>query len=200
MIWLLVLAPILLNQESSAGRLSDYYNQGVNYYNQSQYGPAAGYFYYVYLRNPYDSKVTESLRTTLLKLDQPLKEDHRVYLQPVKNLLLWLHLILLVASLIFASVYIMKSRRVFVITFILLMFLSVTAVLEYWQVSKYYSMPKAMVTEDNFMHSQPAQGARTDMHVDAGVVVKVEEIRGEWIKIEISGQQGWMVKSNLMLL
>lgn len=200
MIWLLVLAPILLNQDSTDWRLSDYYNQGVNYYNQSQYGPAAGYFYYVYLRNPYDSKLTESLRNTLLKLDQPLNEDHRIYMYPLRNLLLWVHLILLGISLFFASVFIMKSHRVFLIISILLIFLSVSAVLEYWQVTKYHNMPKAMVTRDNFIHSQPAQGAMTDMHIDAGKVVKVEEIRGDWIKIEISGQQGWMVESNLMLL
>lgn len=200
MIWLLVVLPVLSIQDSSAWRLSDYYNRGVSHYNQSQYGPAAGYFYYVWLRNPYDPEVTGALKSSLTKLDKPLNEDHRIYLNPVKNLLLWFHLIFLGMTVMVLSIYFLKSRRSLLIISGILMLFSFFTLFEYWQVSKYNKVWKAMVTGVDFIHQQPVQGARTDIQIDAGTVVRVKEIRGNWVKVEISNQQGWMVGSNLMLL
>jgi len=195
---------ILTNIFTTADSVSiNKYNTGVDYYNNKQYINSTAIFYSLWLKNPLDKKVKNSLTNSSQYLSIKPPTTLKYFLIPFKIIFFYIHLILLAIGILFYSIMLFIKNKIsikgniFTITLLLLSFFSI---LIFYNLKKLQNIKRVYLLEDISLKDQPSFGADIVTEIRQGSILEIIEDRESWIKIESKNVTGWTKRNYIYYL
>lgn len=176
------------------------YETGRQYYNSGEYAKAAGFFYAVFLRNPYDKEARKALDKSYEKLDKKPVAKPEIYLAPLVELFKWAGYAFVLTSAFLGFLNIFKLKKNLLIATVMAMTISMVFFFEGNNLEKNQRTEKLFVLSSIPIRNDPLYGSSDFFELHPGDVVALKEKRGIWLKVRFECTEGWILDDYVMKL
>ncbi|MBN2363191.1 hypothetical protein JXL83_03580 [candidate division WOR-3 bacterium] len=176
------------------------YTEGSRLYNSGDYERAAGYFYAVFMRNPFDRETRSALEKSYDKIGKKLIIRPEYYFLPFRPLFKWAGLVLVVSASVIALANLFKQRKNLTIATALVFTLSLPFFLTSSKLDRIHRTEKAFILSKIPLREQPLYGSSYPLELEPGDVVEFKDERGIWLKVDFGSLEGWIPEDFAMRL
>lgn len=180
--------------------ISELFETGRQHYNSGEYAKAAGCFYAVFLRNPYDKEARKALDKSYEKLGKKPVVKPELYLAPLNELFKWTGLAFVLTSALLGLLNIFKLKKNLLIATVMAMTISVAFFYEGYNLEKNQRTEKLFVLSSIPLRNDPLYGSSDFFELHPGDVVSLKETRGTWLKVRFERAEGWILDDYVMKL
>lgn len=175
-----------------------FYNRGVDHYNNEDFIKAAGYFYFTWKMDPWNSDVREAKKRAFEKNNRLNPENLEIYFLPIKNLFIWFHLSFLILGSALFLIGVLRKKKKFIYSSIVMFLISSSSLLYFFKIRRLEKIEEVFIIERTEIQEQPAFGSGSIEVVEAGFPVELIDTRSNWLKIRFNGYEGWIKKESVL--
>lgn len=168
------------------------YIEGSRLYNSGDYARAAGYFYAVFMRNPFDREARSALEKSYDKIGKKLIIRPEYYFLPFRPLFKWAGLVLVVSASVIALANLFRQRKNLTIATALVITLSLPFFFASNKLDGIHRTEKVFILSKIPLREQPLYGSSYPLDLEPGDVVELMDERGIWLKVDFGKLEGWI--------